>query len=135
MTLFSENDQDLKLLTNTLTRQTPGALTVNAASNAYVLASIFSIAHPYGVPTVLSSYSFSNNDAGPPNGGYGTCSGNGGANGWLCQHRWQEIAGMTGFRNAVGSAPMNNWVAPNAQRVAFGRGASLPVYPRRQLTF
>ena len=76
---------------------------------------------------MLSSYSFSNNDAGAPNGGYGTCSGGGGANGWLCQHRWQEIAGMVGFHNAVAGAPMTNWVAPEAQRIAFGRGMSSPV--------
>lgn len=31
---------------------------------------IFSLAHPYGTPTILSSYSgFTNTDAGAPNGG------------------------------------------------------------------
>ena len=64
----------------------------------------------------------SNTNAGAPNGGAGTCSGNGGANGWLCQHRWQAIAGMVGFRNAVGSAAMTSWTAPEGQRIAFGRG-------------
>ena len=29
---------------------------------------------------------------------------------------------MVGFRNAVGSAPMTNWVSPQSQRIAFGRG-------------
>ena len=107
--------------------QGSGNLLPSSPSNAYVLASVFTLAHPYGTPTVLSSYSFSNNDAGAPNGGYGTCSGGGGANGWLCQHRWQEIAGMVGFHNAVAGAPMTNWVAPEAQRIAFGRGMSSPV--------
>lgn len=55
---------------------------------AYTLAMIFSLAHPYGTPTILSGYSgFTNKDADPPNCGAGTCSGSGGTNGWLCQHR------------------------------------------------
>lgn len=39
-------------------------------------------AHPYGNPTVLSSYTYSTTDDGAPNGNYGTCSGNSGSNGW-----------------------------------------------------
>ena len=84
---------------------------------------IFSLAHPYGTPTILSSYNgFTNNDAGAPNGGVGTCSASGGANGWLCQHRWTAVAGMVGFRNNVGSAGITNWVAPQSQQIAFSRG-------------
>ena len=86
---------------------------------------IFSLAHPYGTPTILSSYSgFTNTDAGAPNGGVGTCSGAGGANGWLCQHRWTAVAGMVGFRNNAGSAGLTNWVSPHGSRIAFGRGMS-----------
>ena len=96
-------------------------------NNAYVLATIFSLAHSYGTPTVLSGYSYSNTDEGAPNGGYGTCSGTGGANGWLCQHRWIAFAGMTGFHNAVGDAAMTNWVTGSSQRIAFGRGMSFSV--------
>ena len=101
--------------------QSSGTLTSTSPSNAFALASIFSLAHPYGTPTVLSSYSFSNGDAGPPNGGSGNCNQ---GSGYICQHRWQEIAGMVGFRNTVGTAPMTNWVAPASQRIAFGRGES-----------
>ena len=91
---------------------------------------IFSLAHPYGTPTILSSYSgFTNSDAGAPNGGVGTCSGTGGANGWLCQHRWIAIAGMVGFRNNVGTAPMTNWQSPQSQQIAFGRGMSVLYMP------
>ncbi|TFK85702.1 glycoside hydrolase family 13 protein [Polyporus arcularius HHB13444] len=97
-----------------------GTLTANSPSNIYTLASIFSLAHPYGTPTVLSSYSFSNADAGPPNGGAGNCNQ---GSGFICQHRWQEIVGMVKFRNTVGSAPLTNWVAPDSQRIAFGRGS------------
>ena len=107
-----------------------GNLLPSSHSNAYVLASVFTLAHSYGTPTVLLSYSFSNIDACAPNGSYRTCSGGSGANGWLCQHRLLEIAGMVGFHNAVAGAPMTNWVAPEAQRVAFGRGMSSPVVAR-----
>ena len=110
----------------TLVYQNSGTLTSTSPNNAYVLATIFSLAHPYGTPTVLSSYSFSDTNAGAPNGGYGTCSGTGGSNGWLCQHRWVAFAGMTAFHNTVGSAGMTNWVAPSSQRIAFGRGTSRP---------
>lgn len=54
--------------------------------------------------------------------GTGTCSGNGGLDGWLCQHRYVAIAGMVDFRNNVGSASMSNWVSPQSDRIAFGRG-------------
>ena len=83
---------------------------------------VFSLAHPYGSPTILSSYSFTDKDAGGPNGGFGTCSKDGGANGWLCQHRWTAVAGMVGFRNNVRDAPLVNWVSPKPEQIAFSRG-------------
>lgn len=46
------------------------SLNANSPSNTYVTAMIFSLAHPYGTPTILSSYSgFTDYDAGAPNGG------------------------------------------------------------------
>jgi hypothetical protein len=33
------------------------------------------------------------------------------------------MAGMVSFHNTVGTAAMTNWVAPNSQQIAFGRGA------------
>lgn len=102
--------------------QNGDSLNTNSANNAYVLATIFSLAHPYGTPSILSGYSFSDDAAGAPNSGAGTCSGTGGSNGWLCQHRWVAFSGMVGFRNAVGSAALGNWVSPQSDRIAFGRG-------------
>ena len=116
----------IQLVSDPHTRiQNSGNLKSTSPSNIYTLANVFMLAHPYGTPTVLSGYSFldSNTNAGPPNGGAGTCAGSAGANGWLCQHRWQAVAGMVGFRNAVGSAAMADWTAPEGQRIAFGRGA------------
>ncbi len=101
------------------------SLNNNSPNNTYVSALIFSLAHPYGKPTILSSYhGFNNSDAGAPNGGIGTCSRSGGENGWICQHRWTAVAGMVGFRNHVGDAPLTGWVAPQSQQIAFGRGRS-----------
>ncbi|KAF8259044.1 glycoside hydrolase [Lactarius quietus] len=105
-------------------RNMDSSLNAYSPSNTYTLASVFSLAHPYGTPTILSSYAaFFDYDAGAPNGGTGTCTGNVGTNGWFCQHRWQPIAGMVGFRNQVGSAPLTAWVSPSSQQIAFARGA------------
>ncbi|KAG8711782.1 hypothetical protein FRC08_015463 [Ceratobasidium sp. 394] len=89
----------------------------------YTLAHVFMMAYPYGTPTVLSSYTFSNNDDGNPSNGAGSCSGSGGANGWQCQHRWTAIAGMVKWRNGV-SGTVNNWVSGTNQQIAFGRGST-----------
>ncbi|KAL1725201.1 glycoside hydrolase family 13 protein [Schizophyllum commune] len=99
------------------------SLNYKSPSNTYITATVFSLAHPYGMPSVLSSYEFSNNDSGAPGSGSGTCSQKGGASGWLCQHRYPAISGMVGFRNMVGDVPMSDWVSPSSQRIAFGRGA------------
>ncbi|KAF8996429.1 glycoside hydrolase [Cyathus striatus] len=101
------------------------SLNSNSPNNAYILAHVFSLAHPYGTPTVLSSFQgFTNNDQGSPNYGVGSYSDNGGANGWCCQHRYLAISGMVGFRNSAGSAAITSWVSPQASRIAFGRGSA-----------
>lgn len=100
------------------------SLSYKSSSNTYTLAMVFSLAHSYGTPSILSGYSFSDNDAGAPNSGAGTCSGSTGSNGWLCQHRWPAVAGMVGFHNVAGSAAINNWVSGTSQQIAFGRGSA-----------
>ncbi|TRM56873.1 glycoside hydrolase superfamily [Schizophyllum amplum] len=101
------------------------SLNYNSPNNAYITAMIFSLAHPYGTPSILSSYEFSNSDDGAPNGGVGTCTAEGGGeNGWLCQHRWLAIRNMVTFRNTVGDDELNDWVSPQSQQIAFGRGSS-----------
>ncbi|KAF7326251.1 Alpha-amylase [Mycena kentingensis (nom. inval.)] len=106
------------------TERNGNSLNINSPSNTYITATIFSLAHPYGTPTILSSYSFGSVDDGAPNGGAGTCSITGGANGWLCQHRFVAITGMVGFRNQVANAALVNWVSPQASQIAFGRGSA-----------
>ncbi|KAH9054852.1 hypothetical protein EDB87DRAFT_1567972, partial [Lactarius vividus] len=107
------------------TERNKGSLNVYSPSNAYTLATIFSLAHPYGSRvSVLSSYGiFFNTDAGAPNLGAGSCNGPPSVDGWLCQHRWLSLAGMVDFRNQVGRAPLTGWVSPSSQRIAFARGS------------
>ncbi|KAF7328520.1 Alpha-amylase [Mycena venus] len=90
------------------TERNGGSLNMNSPSNTYITATVFSLAHPYGTPTVVSSYAFATFDDGAPNDGSGTCTETGG--------------GMVGFRNKVGSAPITNWISPQTQQIAFGRG-------------
>ncbi|TFK99980.1 glycoside hydrolase family 13 protein [Pterulicium gracile] len=104
------------------TERIDGDLKYDSPANSYVLAHVFSLAYPYGAPSVLSSYSFSQQDAGSPNNGQASCS-SGNYDSWLCQHRWTAIAGMVGFRNTVGSGDLNNWQSPQSSRIAFGRGS------------
>jgi hypothetical protein len=106
------------------TERNGDSLSYKSPSNTYFLATVFSLAHPYGTPTVLSSYSFSGTDDGAPNGGAASCSTNGGSGSWLCQHRYYGIAGMTGFRNTVGTAAITNWQSPQGSQIAFGRGSA-----------
>lgn len=50
--------------------QNGGSLNADSPSNTYTTAMIFSLAHSYGTPTILSSYiGFTDTDAGAPNGG------------------------------------------------------------------
>ncbi|KAG6884413.1 hypothetical protein C0993_011372 [Termitomyces sp. T159_Od127] len=51
------------------TERNGASLNINSPSNTYITATIFSLAHPYGTPTVLSSYTYSTTDDGAPNGG------------------------------------------------------------------
>jgi hypothetical protein len=97
------------------------SLTTTAGNNAYALAQIFSLAHPYGNPTVMSGYAFTDPNAGPPNGGNGVCASDYGADGWYCQHRWTEVKNMVAFRQTAGSSALVNWVAPSASQIAFER--------------
>jgi alpha-amylase len=89
----------------------------------YKMATAFHLAWPYGIPRVMSSYSFSNGDQGPPADGNGNLlPGNSCANGWVCEHRWRQIFNMVHFRNAVAGTSMTNWWDNGNNQIAFGRG-------------
>ncbi|KAG8905321.1 hypothetical protein FRB99_000247 [Tulasnella sp. 403] len=104
---YSPSNKAIVFVTNHDRERTSPRLTYKSPDNQYSLAHVWVLGFNYGAPEVLSSYTFSNNDEQGPNGLYGTCKGDGGDNGWLCQHRWPMIAGMMQFRKVVGDADVN----------------------------
>lgn len=89
----------------------------------YFIANVFMLAYPYGVPRVMSSYSFQSTDGAPPAQGVHT-----GARcydgQWMCEHRWEGIASMVGFRNATQSQKsLDYWWDNQANQIAFSRGS------------
>ena len=92
----------------------------------YQVANVFMLAWPYGRPKVMSSYAFDDGDVGPPRDGEETLRVHDGEGGcreqWVCEHRWPGIAGMVGFRNVAGDAPVENWWSNDNDQIAFSRG-------------
>ncbi|EPX63502.1 Alpha-amylase [Cystobacter fuscus DSM 2262] len=87
----------------------------------YNLANVFMLGWPYGYPQVMSSYSFSNTDAGPPgssvhNGTSVNCFGE-----WQCEHRWREISNMVRFRAVTEGTAVSNWWDNGNNQIAFAR--------------
>lgn len=87
----------------------------------YTVANIFMLAYPYGYPKVMSSYQWTDADAGPPssgpNSGDACFTGN-----WQCEHRYRNIANMVQFRKTAAGEAVANWNDINSQAIAFGRG-------------
>jgi alpha-amylase len=96
-------------------------------SRQYKMATAFHLAWPFGIPRIMSSFSFTDTDAGPPNdngnlrsptfNADGSCN-----NGWVCEHRWRQIYNMVGFRNAAGTQRVANWWDNGNNQIAFSRG-------------
>ena len=97
----------------------------------YDLANVYMLAWPYGYPKIMSSYTFSDGDQGPPSDAYGNTNDiytNGTPNcfnEWQCEHRWQPIANMVAFRNSTAADfYVSNWWDNGGNQIAFGRGDS-----------
>ncbi len=88
----------------------------------HALAQAFSLAYPYGTPQLMSSFSFTNPEAGPPASGSGITNAVACGQGWECEHRRTIVANMVGFHNRVNGQTVTNWVSPQSDRIAFGRG-------------
>jgi alpha-amylase len=74
---------------------------------------------------VLSDYAFSSYDQGPPSaGGDAIATPSCGAGSWQCEQRWPAIAGMVGWHNAAGAAPVANWWTDGSNAIAFSRGSA-----------
>lgn len=90
----------------------------------YTLAEAFMVAYPYGVPQVMSSFTFSGADQGPPASSNGTTSAVACGSGWECEHRQRAVANMVGLRNAAAGAGVTNWWSNGSNQIAFGRGSA-----------
>ncbi|MEH1011785.1 alpha-amylase family protein [Micromonospora sp. CPCC 206060] len=103
------------------TQRDVGGVLTYRDHGSYALANAFMLAYPYGSPTVMSSYTFSNRDQGPPSDGSNKTLNTTCFSGWECEHRWQVIANMVGFRNATEGAGLSNWYDNGYQHIAFSR--------------
>lgn len=94
----------------------------------YKMAIAFMLAHPFGIPRIMSSFAFSTSDQGPPSTSDGrlisptikadgTCD----TNYWVCEHRWREIRNMVAFKNAVSDELISNWWDNGDKQIAFSR--------------
>ena len=104
----------------------------------YALANVFMLAWPFGYPRVMSSFVFTDTEAGPPSDAQGRTNSIYAAGStapncglklgqWVCEQRWQAISGMVGFRDFTASSPtVTDWWANPADgnQVAFGRRSS-----------
>ncbi|MEU8819512.1 carbohydrate-binding module family 20 domain-containing protein [Actinoplanes sp. NPDC048796] len=90
----------------------------------YALAEAFMLAYPYGTPSVMSSFTFSNPEAGPPASPNGTTTAVSCGNGWECEHRTRTTANLVGFHNAAAGTSVTNWWSNGGNQIAFGRGAA-----------
>jgi len=107
-----------------LTAQASGVLTYKESAS-YALAAAFMLAWPYGRVRLMSSYYFSDHDAGAPSIPVHDGKGNvacGDGKPWVCEHRWPAISGMVGWRTAAGDAAVSDWQEDGAGHIAFSRG-------------
>ncbi|XP_055585139.1 alpha-amylase A-like [Uranotaenia lowii] len=129
---FLPSERSVVFIDNHINQRIPSSprshILTHRESKSYILANVFMLAHPYGLPQVMSSFEFNNIDQGPPSDASGntvspTISEEGFCgNGWICEHRWTPIANMVGFRNAVADTSISLWVDNGAYQVAFCRG-------------
>ncbi|GAA2377018.1 carbohydrate-binding module family 20 domain-containing protein [Dactylosporangium salmoneum] len=95
------------------------------AGTTDTLANVFMLAWNFGTPNVMSSFSFSNNDASPPADGNGYVTAVSCGSGWECQHRQRAIKNMVGFHNATrADTTVGNWWSDGSNAIAFSRGTN-----------
>ena len=82
----------------------------------------FMLAWDYSYPRVMSSYYFSDTEAGPPSYSDGTTKPVSCGDEWACEHRWRQIYNMVKFHNAVMGTQVTNWWDNGFHQIAFSRG-------------
>jgi alpha-amylase len=101
----------------------------------YRLANVWLLGHPYGYPSVMSSYAFDRSsgpgrDAGPPSDASGAttpvrCAASletAAIGDWVCEHRDPVIRTMVRFRKLVAGTDVNRPWDNGGNAVAFSRG-------------
>ena len=124
-------DQAVVFIDNHDTQRNDPSISYQGMGPAHDLAQALMLAHPYGTPKVMSSYQFGAPSQGPPATGSQpgnpagslTAATDCGSGQWHCEHRHPAVAGMVGFRNQAGTAPVTDvWTGNGGAALAFGRG-------------
>lgn len=102
----------------------------------YRLANVFLLAQPYGLPSIMSSYTFTRStqagrDLGPPSDNTGqilpiACAASidvAVIGQWVCEHRDPYIINMISFRKVTAGTAITNWWDNGSSAIAFSRGA------------
>jgi alpha-amylase len=111
-------------------RMMPNMLNYKSSqNNSYVLAYIFMLAWPFGIPKIMSSFRFTEQDDPIPitsvwQNGKNTCFDQNSP--WVAQHRWNAIANMVLFRKKTKDALGVSHVWANGNQVAFARTYQKP---------
>ena len=116
------SDQAVVFIDNHDTQRSSPTLTYKDEAR-YDLAVGFELAYPYGKPQLISSFAFSNPDAGPPAGADGmTSPASCDDQAWVCEHRHPVINGLAQFHKAVAGTGLTDWWDNGNGQIAFGRG-------------
>jgi alpha-amylase len=96
----------------------------DSKNNSYVLAYVFMLAWPFGIPKIMSGFRFTDhNDPIPTTpvwqNGKNTCFDKNSP--WVAQHRWNAIANMVLFRSKTKDAPGISHIWANGNQIAFAR--------------
>lgn len=67
----------------------------------YTFANMFMLAWPYGDVRLMSSYYFTDNDAGPPSVGVGGGQHCADGQNWVCEHREAGVANMVQWLSLI----------------------------------
>lgn len=96
----------------------------------FTKASFLMLAHPHGGnhPRLMSSYYFNDPGQGPPQDSSGNIISRGidstgnCTNGWICEHRWPQIANMIKFRAVTDKTEVNSFTNIAKNQISFCRG-------------
>ena len=115
------SDKSLAFVENHDTERNGSTLSYKDGA-ANTLATEFMLAYGYGTPEVYSGFSFATSDDSPPADAHGFVTDTDCGNGWQCTDRIRGVAGLVGFHNRAGHAPVTNWYDDGVNLLSFSRG-------------